>query len=310
MRNAAADFDCAVVAAWPPVCRQLESYAMVSLLRAACQKAPVAQRIRALTLDQRVWDTVHFHASSIGCERMITLRSALFNLIFFLVTFVLTMAATVVRWVAPQHVLGMAMLWARVMVACAHSICGIRVEVTGLERIPGGAALIASRHQSAFDTFVWMTLLPRCCYVLKQELLRIPLFGKLIIGSRMIAIDRTAGSAALRALLREGDRAVREARQIVIFPEGTRSEPGNVRELQTGVAALAVRTKLPIIPVATDSGQCWGRRAFHKRPGVIRIVVGEPIPPTLRRHELMLSLRATIGALDEAPAPTGRGKSA
>jgi 1-acyl-sn-glycerol-3-phosphate acyltransferase len=109
---------------------------------------------------------------------MITLRSALFNLIFFLVTFVLTMAATVVRWVAPQHVLGMAMLWARVMVACAHSICGIRVEVTGLERIPEGAALIASRHQSAFDTFVWMTLLPRCCYVVKQELLRIPLFGK------------------------------------------------------------------------------------------------------------------------------------
>jgi 1-acyl-sn-glycerol-3-phosphate acyltransferase len=82
------------------------------------------------------------------------------------------------RLLAPQHVLGMAMLWARVMVACAHSICGIRVEVTGLERIPEGAALIASRHQSAFDTFVWMTLLPRCCYVVKQELLRIPLFGK------------------------------------------------------------------------------------------------------------------------------------
>ena len=116
-----------------------------------------------------------------------------------------------------------------------------------------------------------MTLLPRCCYVVKQELLRIPLFGKLIIGSRMIAIDRTAGSAALRALLREGDRAVHEGRQIVIFPEGTRSEFGSVRELQTGVAALAVRTKLPIFPVATDSGRCWGRRAFHKRPGVRRL---------------------------------------
>jgi 1-acyl-sn-glycerol-3-phosphate acyltransferase len=237
---------------------------------------------------------------------MITLRSALFNLMFFLVTFVLTMAATVVRWVAPQHVLGVAMLWARVIVACAHSICGIRVEVTGLERIPEGAALIASRHQSAFDTFVWMTLLPRCCYVVKQELLRIPLFGKVIIGSGMIAIDRTAGSAALRALLREGDRAVHEARQIVIFPEGTRSEPGNMRGLQPGVAALAARTKLPIIPVATDSGQCWGRRAFRKRPGVIRIMIGEPIPPTLGRHELMLSLRATIGALDEAPGPASR----
>jgi hypothetical protein len=80
---------------------------------------------------------------------MITLRSALFNLMFFLATFVLTLAATVVRWVAPQHVLGFAMLWARVMVACVHCICGIRVEVTGLERIPDGVALIASRHQSA-----------------------------------------------------------------------------------------------------------------------------------------------------------------
>jgi 1-acyl-sn-glycerol-3-phosphate acyltransferase len=147
-----------------------------------------------------------------------------------------------------------------------------------------------------------MTLLPRCCYVVKQELLSIPLFGKLIIGSRMIAIDRTAGSAALRALLREGDRAAREARQIVIFPEGTRSEPGSVRELQPGVAALAARTKLPVIPVATDSGRCWGRRAFRKRPGVIRIVVGEPIPPTLERQELMLSLRARLSALDETPA--------
>ena len=234
---------------------------------------------------------------------MIMLRSALFNLVFFVVTFVLTVAATVVRWVAPQHVLKMAMLWARVTVACARSICGVRVEVTGLERIPPGAALIASRHQSAFDTFVWMTLLPRCCYVLKQELLRIPLFGKLIIGSRMIAIDRGAGSAALRALLREGDRAMREARQFVIFPEGTRSEPGNVRELQPGVAALAARTNLPVIPVATDSGRCWGRRAFRKRPGVIRIIIGEPIPPTLHRQDLMLSLREAMGALDETPAP-------
>jgi 1-acyl-sn-glycerol-3-phosphate acyltransferase len=238
---------------------------------------------------------------------MILLRSALFNLVFFLVSFVLTIAATVVRWVAPQYVLKMAMLWARVVRGCARGICGIQVEVTGMERIPQGAALIASRHQSAFDTFVWMTLLPRCCYVLKQELLRIPLFGKLIIGSRMIAIDRGAGGAALRALLREGDRAVREARQIVIFPEGTRSEPGSVRELQPGVAALAARTNLPVIPVATDSGRCWGRRAFRKRPGVIRIMVGEPIPPTLHRQDLMLSLREAIGALDEVHASADEG---
>ena len=87
------------------------------------------------------------------------------------------------------------------------------------------AALIASRHQSAFDTIVWLTLVPRCCYVLKQELLRIPLFGPLMPLAGMIAVDRDGGAAALRGLLREGERAVREGRQIVIFPEGTRAEP-------------------------------------------------------------------------------------
>ena len=98
---------------------------------------------------------------------------------------------------------------------------------SGLEHIPPGAALIASRHQSAFDTFVWLTLLPRCCYVFKHELRRIPLFGPLIGPAGMIAVDREGGSAAIRTLLREADRAVREERQIVIFPEGTRSEPGS-----------------------------------------------------------------------------------
>ncbi len=229
---------------------------------------------------------------------MITLRSILFNLVFFAMTFVLTVAATVVRLIAPARVLDMAMLWGRVLVAAARIICGIRLEVTGLEHIPPGAALIASRHQSAFDTFVWLTLLPRCCYVLKQELLRIPLFGQLIVGSGMIAVDRAAGGAALRTLLREGDRAVREQRQVVIFPEGTRSGPGAMGMLQPGIAALAARTGLPVIPVATDSGRCWGRRAFRKLPGTIRIEIGQPIPAEAGREAMMRSLRAGVGLLD------------
>lgn len=229
---------------------------------------------------------------------MITLRSILFNLVFFATTFVLTVAATVVRLIAPARVLDMAMLWGRVLVAAARIICGIRLEVTGLEHIPPGAALIASRHQSAFDTFVWLTLLPRCCYVLKQELLRIPLFGQLIVGSGMIAVDRAAGGAALRTLLREGDRAVRKQRQVVIFPEGTRNEPGTMGMLQPGIAALAARTGLPVIPVATNSGRCWGRRAFRKLPGTIRIEIAQPISAEAGREAMMRSLRAGMGLLD------------
>ncbi|MDR3531293.1 MAG: lysophospholipid acyltransferase family protein [Rhodopila sp.] len=229
---------------------------------------------------------------------MIILRSALFNLAFFSICFLLTLAATVVRLLAPAHVLGAVMLWSRLLVVAARIICGIRLEVRGLENIPQGAVLIASRHQSAFDTFIWLALLPRCCYVLKHELLRIPLFGGLIKAAGMIAVDRNAGSAAIRTLLREGDRAVREQRQIVIFPEGTRSEPGKPGVMQPGIAALASHTGLPVIPVSTDSGYCWGRRAFRKRPGTIHIVIGKPIPAQTERKALMRALAEGMGALD------------
>ncbi|WP_428485086.1 lysophospholipid acyltransferase family protein [Rhodopila sp.] len=235
---------------------------------------------------------------------MITLRSALFNLWFFTVTFFITLLAALTRMIAPRHVLSVAMVWARIMVVAVRIICGIRLEVSGLQHIPPGAALIASRHQSAFDTLVWLTLLPRCCYVVKRELLRIPLFGPLMISAGMIAVDRSAGGSAVRALLRQGENAVREQRQIVIFPEGTRAAPGNIGELQPGIAALAARTGLPVIPVATDSGRCWGRRAFRKRPGVIRIMVGPPISAASGRVELMRSLRSSMGRLDHSTKPT------
>jgi 1-acyl-sn-glycerol-3-phosphate acyltransferase len=229
---------------------------------------------------------------------MIALRSALFNGVFFAVSFVLTLVASLAQLVGPDAVLSVAMLWARSLVATARLICGIRLNVTGLENIPPGAVLIASRHQSAFDTFVWLTLLPRCCYVLKHELVRIPLFGSLLKAAGMIAVDRNGGAGAIRVLLREGDRAVGEGRQIVIFPEGTRSEPGRPGALQSGIAALAVRTGLPVIPVSTDSGRCWGRRAFRKRPGTIRIVVGPPIPGKTERKALMLALETGLAAAD------------
>jgi 1-acyl-sn-glycerol-3-phosphate acyltransferase len=229
---------------------------------------------------------------------MIVLRSALFNIAFFAISFVLTVSATVVRFVAPRHVLAVAMLWARTLVAAVRIFCGIRLDVRGLEHIPPGAALIASRHQSAFDTFVWLTLLPRCCYVFKNELLRIPLFGALVSATGMIAVDRNAGGSAIRALLRQADRAVQDRRQIVIFPEGTRSEPGSPGTLQSGIAALASRTGLPVIPVSTDSGRFWGRRAFRKQPGTIRIVIGPPIPAQTDRKALMRALEDGMAAVD------------
>ena len=224
------------------------------------------------------------------------LRSAVFNAYFFIATFLVTaIPGTIARVASPHRVLGVAQLWARIVLGGLRVICGIRFEVSGLEHLAGGGArLIASRHQSAFDTLVWLTLVPRCCYVLKQELLRIPLMGRLMMLAGMIAVDRGGGSATIRTLMREGDRAVREARQIVIFPEGTRSETGTLLPLQPGVAALAARTRLPVIPVVTDSGLYWGRRAFRKRPGTIHIRILEPIPAGLGREELMRRLEIAL----------------
>ena len=233
---------------------------------------------------------------------MTLIRSALFNLFFFAMTFVITVAlATPVRFAAPHRMLDVARLWARIMVWALRVICGIHLEVSGLGHVGRGAALIASRHQSAFDTFVWLTLVPRCCYVLKRELLRIPLFGPLLPLSGMIAVDRKGGATALRGLMREGVRAMHEQRQIVIFPEGTRAEPGAVLPLQPGVAAVAALTRLPVIPVVTNSGHCWGRRAFHKRPGTIHVRIFKPIPAEVGRDQVM-------SCLASGPAPGGCGE--
>ncbi|HEY7579198.1 MAG TPA: lysophospholipid acyltransferase family protein [Acetobacteraceae bacterium] len=234
---------------------------------------------------------------------MTLLRSTLFNLYFFTMTFVLTLVlATPTRFLAPHRVLDVARLWARLLLSGVRLICGIRLSVTGLERVGAGPCVIASAHQSAFDTFVWLALLPRCCYVLKKELLRIPLFGPLLPLAGMIAVDRHGGASAMRHLLRDGDRAVREDRQIVIFPEGTRAAPGERLPLQPGVAALATRTRLPVIPVVTDSGRYWGRRAFQKRPGTINIRLLEPLSPEAGRDRLMSGLEQALrgGAVENS----------
>ena len=158
---------------------------------------------------------------------MTLLRSALFNVFFFAVTFVLTVGpATPVRLVAPHRMLDVARLWARVMVWGVRVICGIRLQVSGLEHVGSGAALIASHHQSAFDTFVWLTLVPRCCYVLKQRVAAHSAVRSADAAHRHDRGGSRRRRRALRGLLREGERAMREERQIVIFPEGTRAEPG------------------------------------------------------------------------------------
>ena len=236
---------------------------------------------------------------------MILLRSALFALWFYGGTFAITFGGLPVLRLGEARVLAYSRFWAGAMLGGLRRICGVRWQVSGREHLPAeGAALIASMHQSAFDTLIWIMLLPRYTYVFKRELSRVPIFGRYLAASGMISVDRNAGGAAMRGLLRAVDRAQADDRQIVIFPEGTRVPPGQYAELLPGVAAIATRTGLPIIPVLTDSGLSWGRRAFRKHPGVIRVAIQPPLPAGLPRGELMVRLTAVFADAAARLAPS------
>jgi 1-acyl-sn-glycerol-3-phosphate acyltransferase len=221
------------------------------------------------------------------------LRSCLFGLWFLgsslaLVLFGLLLPAERL----PRH----AVRWSHVVLS-GMGLCGMRVEVTGRENLPaGGKMLIASMHQSAFDTLLWLQLLPHCRYIVKAELMRIPLFGRLARQSGQIGVDRAGGAATMRLLLREGGDALAAGHQVVIFPEGTRAPPGKLVPLQPGIAALATRNAPGVIPVLTDSGFCWGRGLFGKRPGVIHVQILPALPAGLPRADLMEQLTALFTA--------------
>ncbi len=227
---------------------------------------------------------------------MIWLRSAVFNVWFVGATIAYGSAGIPVRLLAPHRALALAQAWARAVLAGARVICGIRAEVSGQEHLPEGAALIASQHQSAFDTIVWLRLVPRASYVYKSELARLPLFGPLLRPAGQIELDREAGFAAIKSLLRQAERAAADGRQIVMFPEGTRVRHGSEGAVLPGISAVAARAKLPIIPVATDSGRLWGRRAFVKRPGVIHIVIEPPIAMGLGQAGTLAALKSSWAA--------------
>ena len=219
---------------------------------------------------------------------MSVLRALIFNIYFFGLTTVASAAGIPLRAFARHRIYGLAAGWSALVIDGARRICGIKLVITGTEYLPmDGPALLACQHQSAFDTLVWMTLLPRTCYVVKQELTRIPLVGPLRAPAGMIPVDREAGAAALRGLVMATAAAKAAGRQIVIFPEGTRVAPGMHVPLQPGIAAIAARLNLPVIPVATDSGLRWGRRSFRKNAGPVHLALGPPIPAGTRRVELL-----------------------
>ncbi len=167
--------------------------------------------------------------------------------------------------------------WSRLMLAGAETLLGIRYRVLGSERLPPPPYIVLAKHQSAWETLAFQAIFPPQVWVVKRELLWIPFFGWGLALLAPIAIDRASGPRALRQLLEQGRDRLARRYCIVIFPEGTRVAPGTRGKYQVGGAWLAVKTGAPVVPVAHNAGELWGRRAFIKRPGLVTVSIGAPI---------------------------------
>jgi len=236
------------------------------------------------------------------------LRSLLFN-IFFFAWLILVLLVMWLFLPFPRKVMQEAVrIWSRGLQLGARLLIGVTYEVRGRENLPDGAAVIASKHQSAWDTAIFYCLLPDPIYIMKQELMRIPLWGWYARKCEAIGVDRSGGASALKAMVADTLAGLARDRQVIIFPEGTRTPPGMRRDYHPGIAAIYARAEAPVVPVALNSGLFWGRREFLKRPGTITLEFLEPIPPGLKRKAFMAELQERIESHTDRLVAEARGR--
>jgi 1-acyl-sn-glycerol-3-phosphate acyltransferase len=226
------------------------------------------------------------------------LRSLLYAAIFYPLTVVWVLAGIVAAMFGHRPTLAVVLSWADVHHWLIEHVLGIHVRLEGT--IPPGPYLLAVKHQSMLETLEMVRHGNLPIIVMKKELADIPLFGWLTRRYGVIAVERSAGAKALRALVDEGKHALATGRPVIIYPEGTRVPVGEAPELRSGFAALYRTVALPVVPVAVDSGKVWGRGFIH-RPGIVTIKAGDIIPPGLKRDEIEARVHAAINALELAP---------
>lgn len=226
---------------------------------------------------------------------IVWLRSAAFNLVFYLYTFVLVLAGLpALPFLSPAATRRYARTWMAGALRILATVAGLEVVFVGLERIPAGPVIFASKHQSALDTLVFHLVRTDVIYGLKQELRRIPLFSLYLARIGCIFVDRGGAARALKSLVRGARTAVAQGLSLVIFPEGTRRPLGAPPDYKSGVAALYAALGVPVVPVALNTGLFWPRRSFLKRPGRAVVEMLEPIPPGLDREAFMALLEERI----------------
>jgi 1-acyl-sn-glycerol-3-phosphate acyltransferase len=225
---------------------------------------------------------------------VIIFRSVVFNVLFYLVLAVYLIAAMPTLLMPRAALVWMVRAWARTNYGMLRVVCGIRMELIGFERLPPGPLLVASKHQSLWETFALMTVFSDPAFILKRELMWIPFFGWCAKKAEMIPVDRGARSVALARMTDQAKIETQRGRQIVIFPEGTRRAPGAEPKYKYGVVHLYSELGVPCAPVALNSGLFWPRRSFRRYPGTIRVELCDVIAPGLDKHAFFARLQDEI----------------
>jgi 1-acyl-sn-glycerol-3-phosphate acyltransferase len=224
-------------------------------------------------------------------------RSLIYTSFLFVSTFVYASVVVAAFW-APYRVrYAIARAWARAQLTAARRICGLGYTVEGLEHLPAGGHISMWKHSSAWETMAQMVIFPPQAWVLKREILWIPVVGWATWLMAPIAINRGAGHNAVKEVVSQGRRRLEQGRWVLVFPEGTRVAPGQTKKYGISGAILAAETGRLIVPVAHDAGVYWPRRGLLKKPGTIRVVIGPPIATQGREpREILDATRAWIDA--------------
>jgi 1-acyl-sn-glycerol-3-phosphate acyltransferase len=201
----------------------------------------------------------------------------------------------------------LARTWARMNLTMLERLCGLGFTVDGRERIPAGNHVIMSKHTSAWETVALFVIFPPQVWVLKRELLWIPLMGWGLRLLRPIAIDRGAGHRAVTQVIEQGRERLAQGLWVIIFPEGTRVAAGETRRYGVSGALLASAAERLVVPVSHNAGEFWPRRGILKKPGTIRVVIGEPIQaagkdPRILNEEIRSAIEGGLERIARAAA--------
>ncbi|MDB5773761.1 MAG: 1-acyl-sn-glycerol-3-phosphate acyltransferase [Burkholderiales bacterium] len=208
------------------------------------------------------------------------LRSLLFTLLMAFATVIWALLCFVFAPFPYKQRYYLTTRWNVFVIWAAKTVCGIRYEVKGRENLPDAPAVVLSKHQSAWETiFLCINLTRPLVFVFKKELTYVPFFGWGIALLRMIPIDRRRGKDAFAQVVEQGTKRLVDGQWIIMFPEGTRIPVGQKGKYKTGGTRLAIETNAVVVPIAVNSGECWPKNSFIKKPGLITVSIGKPISP-------------------------------